>query len=100
MRLAAFRDPGGIRYGVVEGDNIRPIPDAATPFEAARLVAGGAVSPGSGTPLADASLVAPVLPLVRNLFSVGWNYVDHFAEGAAVCGASGAHEIPDRPTFF
>ncbi len=100
MRLAAFRDAGGIRYGVVEGDDIRPIPDAATPPEAARLAASGAVSPGSGTPLADASLVAPVLPLVRNLFCVGWNYVDHFAEGAAVRGASGAQEIPDRPTFF
>ena len=58
------------------------------------------MSPGTGTPLADASLVAPVLPLVRNLFCVGWNYVDHFAEGAAVRGASGAQEIPDRPTFF
>lgn len=100
MRLAALRDDGGIRYGVVEGDNIRPIPDAATPPEAARLVASGAVSPGSATPLSDASLVAPVLPLVRNLFCVGWNYVDHFAEGAAVRGASGAQEIPDRPTFF
>ena len=49
---------------------------------------------------ADTSLVAPALPLVRNLFCVGWNYVDHFAEGAAVRGASGAQEIPDRPTFF
>ena len=46
MRLAAFRDPGGIRYGVVDGDEIRPIPDATTPPEAARLVASGAVSPG------------------------------------------------------
>ena len=100
MRLAAFRDGGGIRYGVVEGDDIRPIPDAATPPDAARLAASGAMSPEPAASLADASLVAPVLPLVRNLFCVGWNYADHFAEGAAVRGAGSAQEIPDRPTFF
>ena len=99
MRLAAFTDAGNVRYGVVEGDEIRAIPDAATLSEAARLAAGRAIEPGSGVSLADASLVAPVLPLTRNLFCVGWNYVDHFAEGAAVRG-DGAQEIPDRPTFF
>jgi len=100
VRLVAYTDAGNVRFGIVEGDEIRPIPDAATAHEAADLAAGHATAPGSGSPLAGASLVAPVLPLVRNLFCVGWNYVDHFAEGAAVRGAGDAQQIPDRPTFF
>ena len=99
MRLAAFRDAANVRYGVVEGDEIQPILDAATAPDAARLAAGRATAPGTGVSIADAPLTAPVLPLVRNLFCVGWNYADHFAEGAAVRGAS-AQEIPDLPTFF
>jgi len=98
VRLVAFRDAGDVRYGVVEGDKVQRIPDAATPFDAARL-AGVATASKPGGSVADTPLVAPVLPLVRNLFCVGWNYVDHFAEGAAVRGA-GPQEIPDLPTFF
>ena len=100
MRLAAYGEAGNVRYGVVEGDEIRPIPNATTLSDAARLAVAGGIAHGSGAPLSDASIVSPVLPLVRNLFCVGWNYVDHFAEGAAVRGAGGAQEIPDRPTFF
>ena len=44
--------------------------------------------------------VLPVLPVLRNLFCVGWNYVDHFAEGKAVRGGAGAQELPERPAFF
>ena len=95
-----MRDAGGIRYGIVEGAEIRPIPGAATLHDAARRAAAGSISSGTAASLADVFLVAPVVPLVRNLFCVGWNYVDHFAEGAAVRGAAGAQEIPDRPTFF
>ena len=100
MRLVAYEDAGTVRYGIVEADEIRPIPDATTLSAAARLVAGRSSDLGSAFSLAGASLMAPVMPLVRNLFCVGWNYVDHFAEGAAVRGAAGAQEIPDRPTFF
>ena len=55
---------------------------------------------GAGVDLAMVTLAAPVLPVLRNLFCVGWNYVDHFAEGKAVRGGAGAQELPERPAFF
>ena len=85
-------------YGLVDGDAIRPITDATSLIEAAARGSQG--STGEPIPLADVTLVCPVQPLVRNAFCVGWNYVDHFAEGATARGPGGALEIPDRPTFF
>ena len=52
MRLVAFRDAGDVRYGVVEGDKVQRIPDAATPFDAARL-AGVANASKPGGSVAD-----------------------------------------------
>ena len=96
MRLGAFRDGGELRYGVVEDDVIRLSPGATSILDASAAADG----PGERVALAGVELAAPVQPVRRNVFCVGWNYDDHFAEGAAVRGASGAQEIPDRPTFF
>jgi 2,4-didehydro-3-deoxy-L-rhamnonate hydrolase len=98
MRFARFRHDGTGAYGVIDGEAVRPIIGARSPVEAAARASAGNVGPAIS--LGDVTLDAPVLPLVRNVFCVGWNYVDHFAEGAAVRGPSGAQEIPDRPTFF
>ena len=99
MRLAAYPHAGTLHYGVVDGSTIRSIPRAASISEAARL-AGDPDAQRPGVDLARETLAAPVLPVVRNLFCVGWNYVDHFAEGKAVRGGAGAQELPDRPAFF
>lgn len=96
MRLAAFRDGFALRYGIVENDTLRPIDGAGSIVEAAAVAADA----GDPIPLADVLLAAPIGAPRRNLFCVGWNYDDHFAEGAAVRGSAGAQEIPDRPTFF
>jgi 2,4-didehydro-3-deoxy-L-rhamnonate hydrolase len=98
MRIARILQGDAYRYGLVDGDAIHPIDGATTPTEAvADSTAGSAQEP---IPLADVALACPVQPLIRNAFCVGWNYVDHFAEGAAARGSGGAQEIPDRPTFF
>ena len=100
MKLAAYRDDALLRYGVIDGDAFHPLPDAASMPEAARLAKRGAAALDTPIELAMVTLAAPVLPLVRNPFCVGWNYVDHFAEGKAVRGGAGAQELPGRPTFF
>jgi 2,4-didehydro-3-deoxy-L-rhamnonate hydrolase len=96
MRLCAFRQDGEIGYGVVEDDAVRVIPGARSIVDASAAFDGT----GPRLALAGLELEAPVQPIRRNAFCVGWNYDDHFAEGAAVRGASGAQDIPDRPTFF
>ena len=97
MRLARYRSNGTVHFGVIEGDAIRPVADAQSIAEAAAEAHDSSQEP---LRLADVALDSPVFPLVRNPFCVGWNYVDHFAEGAAARGSGGAQELPDRPTFF
>jgi len=96
MKLAAFRGLSGLQYGLVEGETIRPITGADS-IVAAASAASEAEDP---IPLADVALAAPVTPLRRNVFCVGWNYDDHFAEGVGSRGGSGPQEIPELPTFF
>lgn len=98
MRFVRYRarETGG--FGTIVADTIRPIIGAKTLVEAWLAQAEDAFA--EPIPIADATLECPVFPLVRNPFCVGWNYVDHFAEGAAVRGPTDAQELPDRPTFF
>jgi 2,4-didehydro-3-deoxy-L-rhamnonate hydrolase len=98
MRIARVLQGDAYRYGIVDGDAIRPIDGATLLTEAVAGATAG--SPLEPIPLADVALACPVQPLVRNAFCVGWNYVDHFAEGAAARLPGGAEEIPERPTFF
>jgi 2-keto-4-pentenoate hydratase/2-oxohepta-3-ene-1,7-dioic acid hydratase in catechol pathway len=96
MKLAAFQDRSGLRYGLVDVGGIRPIAGADS------LLAAASAASEAGDPiaLADAALATPVSPLRRNLFCVGWNYDDHFAEGMGSRGGTAPQEIPDLPTFF
>ncbi|HEX8967394.1 MAG TPA: fumarylacetoacetate hydrolase family protein, partial [Chloroflexota bacterium] len=46
-------------------------------------------------------LVAPIPKPRRNLFCVGWNYLDHFTEGQGMRGPNDdAQQIPDFPALF
>ncbi|HKY52005.1 MAG TPA: fumarylacetoacetate hydrolase family protein [Candidatus Limnocylindria bacterium] len=50
-----------------------------------------------------AKLLAPIPIPRRNVFCVGWNYSEHFQEGAnmrAAQGAPGQQEIPEYPALF
>jgi 2,4-diketo-3-deoxy-L-fuconate hydrolase len=98
VKLAAYRDGGHVRYGLVEAEAIHPITGARTLIDAARLASQA--DPGSALDLSAASLAAPIEPVARNAFCVGWNYVDHFAEGKRIRAGAGAQELPARPTFF
>ena len=56
-----------------------------------------------GVDTANAKLLAPIPLPRRNVFCVGWNYSEHFQEGAnmrAAQGAPGQQEIPEYPALF
>ncbi len=72
-----------IRAGPAVFDRLRPI--AAKP-------AGTVVS------LPDVKLHAPIPRPVKNVFCVGWNYLEHFEEGAQKLQEK--RELPKHPVFF
>src|SRR6188474_766925 len=49
-------------------------------------------------PLSSVRLLAPIPRPRKNVFCVGWNYLEHFEEGAKA-RAPGV-ELPAHPTFF
>jgi 2-keto-4-pentenoate hydratase/2-oxohepta-3-ene-1,7-dioic acid hydratase in catechol pathway len=62
-----------------------------------------AASRTGGIPLAHVRLLAPIPRPRRNVFCVGWNYSEHFQEGAsfrAAQGTPGEQAIPDYPALF
>ena len=52
----------------------------------------------TGLKFGDVRLLPPIPRLTRNIFCVGWNYLEHFAEGAVMRDAS--QKLPEHPVFF
>ena len=52
----------------------------------------------NGASLGDVKLAAPIPVPVRNVFAVGWNYVEHFEEGKSL--RDGGQTLPEHPVFF
>jgi 2-keto-4-pentenoate hydratase/2-oxohepta-3-ene-1,7-dioic acid hydratase in catechol pathway len=121
MRLITFRPKrgGAARVGVLlDAERALDIGAAARrarkrlPFDAAdmlSLVAAGkaglaAVSAlrrdyrGKGLPLSSVRLLSPIPRPRKNIFCVGWNYLDHFEEGAKA--RPHVQEMPAHPAFF
>src|SRR5579859_2212264 len=114
MRLASYLVDGQPHAGVVAsdetliavGDLVAGGPSdmlgllAAGPSAWARVHSAAATATG-GLALKDTRLVAPIPRPRRNLFCVGWNYSEHFAESQ---GAGARDEntppIPDYPALF
>jgi 2-keto-4-pentenoate hydratase/2-oxohepta-3-ene-1,7-dioic acid hydratase in catechol pathway len=53
---------------------------------------------GKGTALAALRVLAPIPRPRKNVFCVGWNYLEHFAEGAKA--RPHVQEMPAHPAFF
>ncbi|HVR89334.1 MAG TPA: fumarylacetoacetate hydrolase family protein [Candidatus Limnocylindria bacterium] len=112
MRLVTF-DPGdGPQAGVVTGDRIIAVRKllggssadgmlelAADPRLIAQIRAA-LPRAGPGVPLEDARLLAPFPRPRRNVFCVGWNYSEHFAEGMKSRGPDALQQIPEHPALF
>lgn len=79
MVYARFLREGAPCWGIVEGDQIRPL--EGSPF-------GGGRMAGPATPLAGVRLLAPSEP--RRVFALGFNYADHLH----------GREAPKEPAVF
>jgi 2-keto-4-pentenoate hydratase/2-oxohepta-3-ene-1,7-dioic acid hydratase in catechol pathway len=112
MRLVTFLAEGGERVGVIgEDETVVPLDDVApgAPKAMVDVIAGWpdieprladtALRALAGTPLDRVRLTAPLRPM-RNVFCVGWNYSEHFAEGRAIHSAAGHAEMPEHPALF
>ncbi|MGC3980572.1 MAG: fumarylacetoacetate hydrolase family protein [Steroidobacteraceae bacterium] len=121
MRLVTFSDGSNTtpRIGILSGDNTRVVDVGAAaaslqvklPFDAndmLSLIAQGQtaldalkqLSTARTTDLALSAckLYAPIPRPRKNIFCVGWNYQDHFNEGASM--RTHVKEMPAYPTLF
>jgi 2-keto-4-pentenoate hydratase/2-oxohepta-3-ene-1,7-dioic acid hydratase in catechol pathway len=55
-------------------------------------------APLDGPRAEDVRLCAPIPDPPRNVFAVGWNYVEHFEEGKGLRDAN--QTLPEHPVFF
>jgi 2-keto-4-pentenoate hydratase/2-oxohepta-3-ene-1,7-dioic acid hydratase in catechol pathway len=88
----------GPRTGAVEGLAVLPFRDTTGMLELIERGPGRAPA-GPAVALNTVRLLAPIVPK-RNVFCVGWNYAEHFAEGKAFRPADAAQAIPDHPALF
>ena len=116
MRLATFDAGRGPRVGVVSvDDTLVPVADLIpeAPEDMLGVIAAGdplharlrdvASRAQGGAKVATVRLLAPIPRPRRNVFCVGWNYSEHFAEGArlrAETAAPGQQEVPEYPALF
>ncbi len=52
----------------------------------------------TGIRLEDLKILPPIPKLTRNIYCVGWNYLEHFEEGAHM--RDPAQKLPNHPVFF
>jgi len=116
VRLATFDAGRGPRVGIVSADDtLVPVADLIpeAPEDMLGLIAAGdalharlrdvASRAQGGAKIATVRLLAPIPRPRRNVFCVGWNYSEHFAEGArlrAETAAPGQQEVPEFPALF
>jgi 2-keto-4-pentenoate hydratase/2-oxohepta-3-ene-1,7-dioic acid hydratase in catechol pathway len=116
MRLLTFVSEDGPRAGTFVADGTIMAIGALVPgapndmlhvierFDGIReAVREASARARGGADPAKATLLAPIPVPRRNVFCVGWNYSEHFQEGAnlrASQGAPGQQEIPEYPALF
>src|SRR5258708_8241031 len=115
MKLATYSPlpSGNPRPGLVTGANrVIEMPTALGAGESTAtmlgLIRAGAPmleklralekSSAASAALADVRLHAPIPRPVKNVFCVGWNYLEHFEEGAKKLQEK--RELPQHPVFF
>ena len=110
MKLATFDAGRGPRVGLIAADKtLVPINDVIpdAPLDMLGVIAGGdglharlrdlGARARDGAKLSAVKLLAPIPRPRRNVFCVGWNYSEHFAEGAAVRAPASTPASPAAP---
>ena len=118
MRFLTFMRDGSARVGVLrDGEHVLDVGEKAgrlklkLPFDASdmlALISSGAAglaavrkllqSKGTDLALAGLKLLAPIPRPRKNIFCIGWNYLEHFAEGEAI--RHNGQDLPAYPVFF
>jgi 2-keto-4-pentenoate hydratase/2-oxohepta-3-ene-1,7-dioic acid hydratase in catechol pathway len=118
LRFLTFVRDGSPRVGVVrDGVRVLDVGEQARrlnfklPFDASDildLIGSGAVGlaavrellqvESADLALAGLRLLAPIPRPRKNVFCVGWNYLEHFAEGEAI--RQSGQDLPAHPVFF
>ena len=118
MRFLTFMRDGSARVGVLrDGEHVLDVGEQAgrlklkLPFDASdmlALISSGTAglaavrkllqSKGTDLALAGLKLLAPIPRPRKNVFCVGWNYLEHFAEGEAI--RHNGQDLPAYPVFF
>ncbi|MGH8711524.1 MAG: fumarylacetoacetate hydrolase family protein [Burkholderiales bacterium] len=118
MRFLTFVRNGSTRLGVLrDGEHVLDVGEQAgrlnfkLPFDATDMLAfigSGAAglaavrkllqAEGADLALAGLKLLAPIPRPRKNVFCVGWNYLEHFAEGEAIHHSG--QDLPAHPVFF
>ena len=118
MRLLTFMCDGAARVGVLLGDKrVLDVLEQAARLNAKltfdvsdmlALIGSGDVGlatvrkllqpEGTSVEISGLRLLAPIPRPRKNVFCVGWNYLEHFEEGKAI--RHGAQDLPEHPVFF
>ena len=102
MRLLSFRAKRGapVQVGVLVDGNVVSLPfkGMIEAIEAGRK-AIKVPKKGKSFKLSSVQVLAPIPRPRKNVFCVGWNYVEHFEEGAKM-RVGPVQELPAHPTFF
>jgi 2-keto-4-pentenoate hydratase/2-oxohepta-3-ene-1,7-dioic acid hydratase in catechol pathway len=108
MKLVTYAPlpSGSPRPGILLDDNT--IVEASGFATMLDIIQGGAAAmaklnelaakPATKVKLADVKLLAPIPRPSKNVFCVGWNYLEHFEEGARKLEEK--RELPKYPVFF
>jgi len=94
LREASHRS--GRRLPFDPGDLVSLIQTGQAGLGAVRELAGAAE--GDSLPLGSLRLLAPIARPRKNIFCVGWNYLEHFEEGERI--RQSGQELPSHPVFF
>ncbi|HMK13984.1 MAG TPA: fumarylacetoacetate hydrolase family protein [Burkholderiales bacterium] len=118
MRFLTFMRDGSARVGVLrDSERVLDVREQAgrlnikLPFDASdmlALISSGAAglaavrkllqTEGADLALAGLKLLAPIPRPRKNVFCVGWNYLEHFAEGETI--RHSGQDLPAYPVFF
>jgi 2-keto-4-pentenoate hydratase/2-oxohepta-3-ene-1,7-dioic acid hydratase in catechol pathway len=96
LDIGAAATRARLRLPFDAGDMISLIASGRSGLAALRRLAKA--STARGTALSTLRVLAPIPRPRKNVFCVGWNYLEHFEEGARARPQQ--QEMPQHPTFF